>query len=151
MARSPRERTGAWLQAAGAAGLFGSLFLTWSHQYPSMVLSRPSVSTALVGVPRDASAWQVYAVVDVLLALLAGALVVSVALGARWRPLLVLFAAVALAFAAHALAAPPTNGVDLVVPGSGRYLARAATAGPGEIVAIVALAVAIVGMLTAPP
>ncbi len=49
--------------------LFGSLFLTWSHQFSAGVPGangghRPQLN----GVPHDPTAWQVYSVADVLLA-----------------------------------------------------------------------------------
>jgi len=98
-----------------------SLFLTWSHQ-PSR----------LAGVPRDATAWQLYTYADVLLALLAAAVVVAAHASRRARLLTAAAVAIALAFVAHALAAPPSNvGVPHVH----------ATAGPGETLALVGLTI----------
>ena len=143
--RSPRELTASGLTLVGAVGLFASLFLTWSHQDPVAVLSVPGMAAVLSGVPRDADAWQVYSAVDVLLAMLALALALRV-LARRGRAILVVLTGVALAFAAHALASPPTSGVDVVVPGGTRYLASAASAGPGETLAIGALVLGLVGL-----
>lgn len=135
----------------GGVVLFASLFLTWSHQLPESVLSLAGSSPALQGVPRDPTAWQVYSVADVLLALLAAALV-AVALVGRSRSarVTVLAAgAIALAFIVHALGTPPTNGVLVLNPAasSPQYLHPAATAGGGETVALVALVLAGVGIL----
>jgi hypothetical protein len=138
------RRTAEWLQVAGGVILFAALFLTWSHQYPASALSVPGMRAALAGAPRDASAWQVYSVADILLALLAVVSVVTV-LASRGRVLVVLLGLLTTAFVAHAIASPPTNGLDLIVPGGTRYLARAAAAGPGETLALVGLAVAMVG------
>lgn len=146
MRASPRELTGRWLQLAGAALLLASLFFTWSHQYQPGVLAVPGMSTALAGVPRDPDAWQVYSVMDVLLALLACGLALTSVRGGSGRVALLVLSAVALAFVAHALAAPPTDGVDVIVPGQTRYLSRGATAGPGESLALAALALALVGL-----
>ena len=111
----------------GAALLFVSLFLTWSHQ-PSR----------LQGVPADATAWQVYTYADVLLALLAAGLVVA---ALRMSPTARLGAAAvvaaALAFVAHAVAVPPSDvGVTDV---------RAA-AGVGETIALIGLVLALAGL-----
>jgi hypothetical protein len=138
-----------WAVLLGAVLLFTSLFATWSHQLrrPDVVASSP----ALQGAPRDPTAWQVYSIADVLLALLALALLI-VALAVRSRPgrIGVLVAgALAFAFIAHALSTPPTNGVLVLDPvaSSPQYLHPAATAGPGETLALVALALAGAGIL----
>ncbi len=55
---------------------------------------------------------------------------------------------VALAFAVHADSVAPTNGLLLIDPGHApAYLPHVATPGAGEIVAIVALALAAVGLM----
>jgi hypothetical protein len=138
------RRAAEWLQVAGGVLLFAALFLTWSHQYRAAVLDVPGMRAALAGVPRDATAWQVYSAADVLLALLALGFALGVLLR-RSRAIVVVLGLLATAFVAHAIAAPPTNGVDVVVPGGAHYLARAAGAGVGETVAIVALVIAMVG------
>jgi hypothetical protein len=140
-----------WLTLIGAAGLFLSLFLTWSHQLPPSVLAVAGGSPALRGVPRDPTGWQVYSIADVLLALLALALLV-VALAGRSRGArigVLLAGAVAAAFIVHALSVPPTDGVLVLNPvaSSPRYLSPAASSGPGEIVALVSLALAGAGLV----
>ncbi|HUE27745.1 MAG TPA: hypothetical protein VMP89_13300 [Solirubrobacteraceae bacterium] len=135
----------------GGVLLFVSLFLTWSHQLPSSVLSAAGSSPGLRGVPANPTAWQVYSIADALLALLAVGLV-TVALAGRSpgaRIAVLLAAAIALAFVAHALSSPPTNGVLLLNPvaSSPQYLHPAATAGAGETVALVAMALAAAGLL----
>lgn len=131
------ERWGAadWLVVLGAAGLFVSLFLTWSHQAPG-----GSVRGPLQGVPPAATAWQLYTTMDVALAVVAVGLAAAAVFGARWaRRLAGVATLAALAFVAHAVAVPPTNGLPLAV-------AHSATAGAGETVAIVGLVVALVGL-----
>jgi hypothetical protein len=135
----------------GAVCLFASLFLSWSHQLPRSLLAVAGGSPALRGVPRDPTGWQVYSDVDVLIAMLAAALVI-VALAGRSRGPRVgvlLAIAVALAFTAHALSVPPTNGVLVLNPvaASPQYLPRAATAGVGETLALGSLVVAGAGLL----
>jgi hypothetical protein len=139
-----------WLIALGAAGLFVSLFLIWSHQFSPGLLALPGARLGLRGVPADATAWQVYSVADVALAVLAGALAAGALIGGRrFRVALLPFLIVGLAFALHALSAPPTNGVRLVNPGTvaPAYGPIAPSAGVGETVAIVALAMALVGVV----
>jgi hypothetical protein len=135
-----------WAILIGGVGLFFSLFFTWSHQISPAVLSAADGSGVLQGVPRDPTGWQVYSVLDVLLALL-GVALVAVALRGSARPRVVVLLAcvVAVVFVLHALSAPPTNGV-LVFDGSGGYARRPATAGAGETVALVSLAVALGGV-----
>jgi len=136
-----------WLILLGGVGLFASLFLTWSHQLSPGVLAAAAGSGALRGVPADPTAWQVYSVADELLALLAAALVIGALAGSMTWRLVVLGACwLALAFTLHALAAPPTNGVLLVGPGAKGYVARPATAGVGETLALVSLALAASGL-----
>jgi hypothetical protein len=139
-----------WLIAIGAVGLFASLFLTWSHQFSARLLALPGARVGLRGVPADPTAWQVYTVLDVLLALLAAALAMAaLAGGRRLRLWLVPFVAVALAFVVHALSSPPTNGVRLVNPAAvvPQYLPISPAAGVGETVALIALVVALVGIV----
>lgn len=140
-----------WLTLTGAAGLFLSLFLAWSHQLPASVLAVAGSSPALRGVPGDPTAWQVYSIADALLVLLAAALVL-VALVGRSRASRVLAlasGAVAFVFTVHALSVPPTSGVLVLSPvaTSPQYLARAATSGPGEIVALLSLGLAGAGLV----
>lgn len=150
MGRRRLELPGDWLTVAGAAALFGSLFLTWSHQFPASLPAEPGLSVALRGIPRNPDAWQVYSVADVLLALLAAALAAVALRGSRRARLAVLLpAAVGLAFAVHASGRPPTNGLDVVnpaAPGRGYIASRYATPGVGETVAVVGLAVALAGL-----
>lgn len=139
-----------WLTLIGAVGLFWSLFLTWSHQLSPSVLATAGSSPALRGVPRDPTAWQVYSVADVLLAVLAVALLV-VALAGRSRGArigVLLAGAVGVAFVVHALSVPPTSGVLVLDPAASapRYLSSAATSGAGEVVALLSLALAGVGL-----
>ena len=152
MSRRARGLASDWLLLAGAAGLLGSLFLTWSHQYSRSDLSLPGVHAALAGVPPDATAWQVYSAVDVLLAALAFAIAVCALVGRRLMKRIVLVAALgALAVCAHALAVPPTNGVGIVLRGSGppHALSLAASSGAGETVGLAALAVSLAGLALA--
>ena len=140
-----------WLTLLGAVGLFASLFLSWSHQLPASVLAVAGSSPALRGVPRDPTAWQVYSIVDVLLALLVAALVVLALAGGsrRVRVAVLVAGALAAAFVIHALSVPPTNGVLVLNPvaSSPQYLPSAATSGAGEVVALAALIVGGVGLV----
>jgi hypothetical protein len=149
-ARSLQALSG-WLTVLGAVGLFASLFLSWSHQLPASVLAVAGSSPALRGVPHDPTAWQVYSIVDVLLALLAGALL-AVALAGRSRRarvVVLIGGAIAFAFVVHALSVPPTNGVLVLNPvaSSPQYVQVAATSASGEVVALVALIVSGVGLV----
>lgn len=131
--------------------LLASLFLTWSHQFPPGALSVQGMRVALAGVPRSADAWQVYSVSDALLAALAVALAAAALRPrGRLRAVMLVLAAVALAFCMHARSVPPTSGVDLVRPGTDRYLRSLASAGSGEMVAIVALGLSLLGLVVAP-
>jgi hypothetical protein len=144
-----RERIADWLIVGGAVLLLVSLFLTWSHQFSPRFLAQWGSADALRGVPREASAWQVYSAADVLLTLLAAGLVAVAVLGRHVARLIsAVGAAVALAFVVHALANPPTNGAnifdpELAVPG---LASNSPAAGPGETVALLALVVALVGV-----
>lgn len=152
MTRRRLELAADWLLIACAVGLVASEFLTWSHQYPRAALTVPGFAVALRGVPRDATAWQVYSGADVLIAMLAPALF-ACALLERPRVRLVMLVLVggALAFALHALAVPPTNGVDIAIPlaGHSRSLRVLAGAGAGETVAIGVLGVALAALAAA--
>ena len=146
-----RELAADWLLVLGGATLLVSLFLAWSHQFPASLLSSPGLNVALRGVPRNPSAWQVYSIADVLLALI-GAASLAVALVGRRSARVVVGAAAAigLAFAIHAMNVPPTNGLDVVnpaAPGRG-YIGRLyATAGVGETVAVIGLGLTLLGVL----
>lgn len=138
------------LVVVGALGLLISLFMSWSHQLPSPANQPPGAGLVFRGVPADPTAWQVYSAVDVLLALLAAALVAAVvAGGTRARIVLLVAVAVALAFTAHALAVPPTNGATLLNPRAvvPAYLPSTATAGVGETLAIASLGIAGAGLV----
>jgi fatty acid desaturase len=144
-----REVVADWIVIAGALVLFGSLFLTWSHQFSHAFIAAWGSSSALRDVPRDPTAWQLYSTVDVLLALLAAALVAVAAAGGRGVRLAAIAGALlAGAFTLHALAHPPTNGANIFQPSAagGGYVPNAPGAGPGETVAIIGLAAAIVGL-----
>src|ERR1700694_5719871 len=127
---------------AGGVGLLISLFLTWSHQFSAAFLLRFGSSGQLQGVPHDPTAWQVYSAADVLLAVLAAALI-AVALigGRRVRIGAFVAAAIGLAFTLHALSTPPTNGANVFDPSLSApgYFPNGPTAGPGVTLAIAAL------------
>jgi hypothetical protein len=137
--------------ALGAAGLFVSLFLTWTHQLPRGSLAGVGGPAALRGVPRDATAWQVYSVADVMLALVVLAVLAVAVYGGRRRVRVsvLLVVAIALAFAVHADNAAPTNGVLVLDPAASepRYVNPHASAGPGETVAITSLGLAAAGII----
>jgi hypothetical protein len=82
--------------------------------------------------------------------LLAGALVVVAAAGGRTARLVGAGAvAIALAFALHAIATPPTNGANIVNPAASppAYYANSPAAGIGATVAACALGLALAGLL----
>jgi hypothetical protein len=127
-----------------------SLFLTWSHQFSASLLSSYGAAAVLQGIPRDPNAWQVYSAADVLLAMVAAGLLGVALRGGRTARLVVaLCVAVALAFTLHALSVPPTNGANLFDPTvtAADRGANSATAGTGETVAVIALAVGFGGLL----
>ncbi len=133
----------------GAAVLFASLFLTWSHQFSPAFLAEFGTSDLLRGVPRDPTAWQVYSSADVLLAVLAIALVGAAMIGSpRLRMAALVAAAIGLGFTLHALSSPPTNGANIFNPAYSvpHYASPGATAGVGETVAIIALLLALGGL-----
>jgi hypothetical protein len=147
--RAGREHLADWLIVLGAAGLLVALFLPWSHQFSPAFLARFGASEVLSGVPHDPTAWQVYSIVDVALALLAGGLVAVAFLGGRSaRAIGLVLCALALAFTVHALAHPPTNHADIFDPASAApgYLSSSPSSGAGETVAVGALAVALAGL-----
>jgi hypothetical protein len=150
LSKENRESISDWLIVLGALGLFGSEFMTWSHQFSAPFLSEFGQSVLLNGVPRNPTAWQVYSAADVLLALLAGALA-GVALRGKWlwsRVTALAAVGVALAFVVHAQGYAPTNGVLFSDPNNpSAYLPHTATSGTGEVVAIVGLAAAAAGLL----
>ncbi len=144
-----REVIADWLVVIGGVGLFISLFLTWSHQFSPRFLLEFGTSDLLRGVAHDPTAWQVYSVADVVLALLAAGLVAAAMIGTRpIRMTATLAAAVALGFTLHAVSAPPTNGANIFNPAFSvpHYASPGATAGVGDTVAIIALVVALCGL-----
>jgi hypothetical protein len=146
--KGKREAIADWLMLLAGPILLGSLFLTWSHQFSRGFLAQYGSSAALRGVPRDPTAWQLYSAADVLLALLAVGLVAASLRGTRnARLALVIPLAVAVTFTIHALGAPPTNGADIFNSSLGRYVADFPAAGPGEVVALGALALGVGGVL----
>ena len=135
--------------AIGALLLFGSLFLTWSHQFSPSLLARYGNSPVLRGVPHDPNAWQVYSTVDVLLALLAAAILVVGRLGGRAARLaLAACVLVALAFVVHAVKTPPTNGANIYDPFANPpgYVRNSPSSGTGEVVAVAGLALGLGGI-----
>ena len=126
----------------GALVLVVSLFLTWSHQLSPALAAQ--AGAAVASVPRDPTAWQVYSAADVLLAILAAALVLVAFAGSRRaRLVLLLPIGVALAFVVHAMGTPPTNGLNL--PSLAASPAHP-TAGPGELVAVIGMGLAVAGV-----
>ncbi len=150
MSKARRETVADWLMLVAAPLLLGSLFLTWSHQLSASLLARYGGTAILQGVPRDPTAWQVYSTADVLLALLAVALVAIALRGGRpARRAVVVAVAIALAFTVHALSVPPTNGATVFDPASSppAYVPNDPAAGPGETLALIALALGLAGLL----
>ncbi|HEX3689773.1 MAG TPA: hypothetical protein VHV28_08750 [Solirubrobacteraceae bacterium] len=149
MSKAVRETISDWLMAISGPLLLGSLFLTWSHQLSAGIRTQYGATAALTGVPADPTAFQVYSGADVLLALVAGGLMVVALWGGRARRIaLALALIVALALVIHAMSVPPTNGVllydpTLTPPG---YSANAVSSGTGEVLALVALALGSVGV-----
>lgn len=133
---------------AAAVLLLVSLFLVWSRQLSPPVVHRYGATGTFDGVPRAPDAWQLYTAADVLLALVAVALLVAALWGDRTlRIVLVAAVAIAIAFVAHAVAVPPSNGADVFDPRTGAYVATGASSGPGEALALAALAVAVGALL----
>lgn len=147
VSKGMREAIADWLMVIGAPILVLSLFLTWSHQFSPAFLARYAGTPALAGVPHDPTAWQVYSIVDVLLALLAVGLFAVALQGSRGGRIAVLLGlVVALAFVIHALGTPPTDGANLYDPTLGRYTPNHPTSGTGEVVALVGLLLGTVGV-----
>ncbi len=148
MRREAREVIADWLIVGGAVTLLISLFLVWSHQYSREFVTKVGAAQ-LQGVPRDPTAWQVYSIADVLLAVLAGALVLAALIAGRRARISALVAAgVGLLFVVHAMSIAPTNGANVSDPGAGpgQFFPSSATSGAGEVVAAIALGVAIAGL-----
>jgi hypothetical protein len=148
--REHRERAADWLIVVGAAALFISLFLTWSHQFSPGFLVRFGTASSLAGVPRDPTAWQVYSAMDVVLAALAVALAVVALTGGRAARLCALAAAVVgVVFVAHAVGTPPTNGANLFSSATSgpAFQSSSPAAGAGETVALVGLGLAVAGLV----
>jgi hypothetical protein len=144
-----REVVADWLIVGGALALFGSLFLTWSHQFSPAFLAEFGASDQLRGVPRDPTAWQVYSAADLLLALLAAGLVSVALMGTRGpRSVALVAAIIALVFTLHALSRPPTNGANIFDPALSvpDYFPDSPGAGFGETVAIAGLVAALAGL-----
>ena len=138
-----------WLMVVGAIALLASLFLPWSHQLSGAVRAQYAASPALQGVPANPTAWQVYSAVDVMLALLAGALLIAALRGGRVARLALMTAlAIAAAFTLHALSVPPTNGATLFDPSltPPGYTPNPPGAGRGETLALVALGLGLGGL-----
>jgi hypothetical protein len=148
VSKGKREAIADWLMLLGGPILLGSLFLTWSHQFSREFLTQYGGSAALQGIPHDPDAWQLYSAVDVLLALLAGGLIAVALRGSRHaRIALILPLAVALAFTVHALGVPPVNGADIFDAARGVYVSSSPTSGPGEVAALIGLALGLGGVL----
>ncbi len=138
-----------WLVLIGSVLLLASLFLAWSHQLSRAVLAAYGDSALLGGVPADPTAWQVYSVMDVVLALLAIGLLGVALVGSRSARIAAFAGCViALAFTIHALSDPPTNHATIFDPALGApgYLPDAPGAGVGETLAIMALLAATAGL-----
>jgi hypothetical protein len=138
-----------WLMVVGAIALLTSLFLPWSHQLSSAVRAQYGASAALQGVPANPTAWQVYSAVDVMLALVAAALLIAALRGGRAARLaLMAVLAIAVAFTLHALSVPPSNGATLFDPGltPPGYTPNPPGAGSGETLGLVALGLGLGGL-----
>lgn len=149
MSRKAREAIADWLMVLGALALVVSLFFTWSHQFSPGFRATWGSLPALHGVPRDPTGWQVYSVADVCLAAVAAAIVFVAFVGTRRARLLALIpAGVALAFVVHAMNVPPTDGVNLVLPGPDLVAGPAnhPLSGFGETLAVAALGAALAGL-----
>ncbi len=148
MSKATREGVADWLMLLGAPLLGGSLFLTWSHQFSRGFAARHAATTAVAGIPRDPTAWQVYSVVDVLLAVLALGLLAAALRGARPARIATLLGLiVALAFTVHALGSPPIKGAERFAPAIGAARPEHPTAGPGELVALAGIGLGLLGVL----
>jgi hypothetical protein len=145
-----RERAADLLILAGAAALLASLFFTWSHQFSPAFLAEWGSSSQLSGVPHDPTAWQIYSAADVILALLAVALVIVSLVGGRAVRLgTLVVCGIAVAFTLRALDTPPTTGANIIDPSVGvpRYFPNSPAAGVGVTLALVALGLAMAGLV----
>ncbi len=136
MTRARRETVADWLIVIGAAALLGSLFLTWSHQFSPAFLAAWGTSEQLRNVPHDPTAWQVYSIADVVLAVFAVGLVAVALRGNRAARLCAIAGCgLAVAFIVHALAHAPTNGANIFNPSLSvpDYAPNSPTSGVGEI------------------
>jgi hypothetical protein len=137
-----------WLIVVGAVGLVVSLFLVWSHQFSRAFVTRVGADQ-LQGIPRDPTAWQVYSIADVLMALLAaGLFTVALVGGRRARISALVTAVLGLVFTLHAISVAPTIGTNVADTGAGpgHFFQSSATSGAGEVIAVVALGTAIAGL-----
>jgi hypothetical protein len=142
------ESAADWLMVFGAAALLLSLFATWSHQLSAAFFARWDGTGLLGGVPRDPTAWQVYSVADILLALVAAGLVVIALTGTpRARVVMLIAVAVGVAFTLHALGHPPTNGVTVFDSRLSGYVPNSPRSGFGEILALAGLGGGVAGLL----
>jgi hypothetical protein len=142
-----QEAAATWAIVVGAAVLFGSLLLTWSHQFSRGFLAYFGAFAALARSPRNLTAWQVYSAADVVLAVVALGLVGVALFGGRVaRRVMLTVTAVAFVFVLHALIAPPSNGALIYDPATRGYAANSPAAGVGETVALLGLLVALVGL-----
>jgi hypothetical protein len=142
------ESAADWLMVLGAAALLVSLFASWSHQFSAAFLAQWGGTGLLGDVPRDPTAWQVYSIADVLLALIAAGLVANALAGAPRARLLMLCAiAIAIAFTLHALSHPPTNGVTVFDSKLAGYVPNSTRAGLGETLALAGLGCGLTGLL----
>jgi hypothetical protein len=142
------ESAADWLMVLGAAALLVSLFATWSHQFSAAFFARWNGTGLLGGVPRDPTAWQLYSVADVVLALVAAGLVAIALAGTRrGRIVMLLAVAVGVAFTLHALSHPPTNGVTVFDSRLAGYVPNSPTAGFGETLALAGLCAGFAGLL----
>jgi hypothetical protein len=153
VSKEDREVIADWLMVAGGVALFASLFLTWSHQFSRDFLGRLDrfgAADLLRDVPRDPTAWQVYSVADVVLALLAIGLLAVALFGTRpIRIGALAVSALGLAFIVHAISVPPTDAPSLFSPSLNiqNYFPYGATAGAGETIALIALLMATAGLV----
>lgn len=137
------------LAGLAGLGLFASLFVTWSRlTLNQLALLAVAAHGSLTGVAAQHDAWSTYAGVAVALAL-AAALIAAAAVADRPR-LLAAAGAVALAaliFTAISAADPPSALPGRLALPTGDHL-RVSTGGAGEMMAVVACAVALVGLVT---
>jgi amino acid transporter len=146
--KGKREAIADWLMLLGAPILFASLFLSWSHQFSPAFLAHYGHTPALSGIPHDPTAWQVYSIADVLLALLAAGLLAVALRGTRAGRIAVLLSLlVAIAFTIQALGTPPTRGANVFDPTLKAYAPNHPASGAGEVVALVGMVTGLAGVL----